>query len=135
MGQLECLSRNSIVTLCFTVQNLLIIPIRSAHCPGFSWGNFLSGIWCSIVFWTGDENTVGNILMFLVVVRQSRTLQILMLGGEAASGHSQDSRPQLTKGILHIIRCHAQHIKPVEARGRGGTLGVMAFVFPSNCYA
>lgn len=31
MEQLECLSRNSILTLPFTVQNLFIIPIRSAH--------------------------------------------------------------------------------------------------------
>jgi len=31
------------------------------------------------VFWVWNGNDVGNILMFLVVARKSRTLQLLML--------------------------------------------------------
>jgi len=40
-------------------------------CPGIGWDrvNFLSGSWCSAVFWIWDENSVDNILMFLVVAK------------------------------------------------------------------
>ena len=47
--------------------------------PGFCWDrvNFLSGSWCSAVFWIWEENNVANILMFSVVARQSRIFQLL----------------------------------------------------------
>lgn len=35
-------------------------------------------------------------------------------------GHNQDSCPQLTKGILHLIWHHAQHIKLRESEEWGG---------------
>jgi len=35
------------------------------------------------VFWIWDENNVGNIPMLLVVARQSRTFQLLMLAWAA----------------------------------------------------
>ena len=41
-------------------------------------------------------------------------------GQEAGRGHSQDSWPQLTKGIFQTIGCHAQHIKLGAEVGRGG---------------
>jgi len=51
------------------------------HCPGFSWDrvNFLSGSWCSAMVLIWGVNNVDNILMFLVVAKQSRTLQLLTL--------------------------------------------------------
>jgi len=44
------------------------------------------------VFWIWDENNVDNMLMFLVVARQSKAFQLLILPGawEAGRGHSQD---------------------------------------------
>jgi len=55
------------------------MAVGSTSHGGFSWDrvNFLSGSWCSAVFWIWDENNVGNTLMFLVVARQSRTFQLL----------------------------------------------------------
>ena len=53
---------------------------------------------------------------------------------EAGRGHSRDSWPQLTKGIVHTIGCHAQLIKLGEEEGRWGHLALRRFVFPSNHY-
>ena len=43
---------------------------------------------------------------------------------EAGRGHSQDSWPQLTKGMSHTIGHHAQHIKLGEEEVGGWTFGV-----------
>jgi len=71
------------------------VPAVPHQCPGFGWDrvSFLSGMWCSAVVWIWDENNVENILIFLVVGRQSRTFQLLMLPGaqEAGREHSRDS--------------------------------------------
>jgi len=66
------------------------------------------------VFWMWNENNVDNVLMFSVVMRQSKIFLAgshwLGLPGarEAGRGHSWDSWPQLAKGIFHTI-CHAQY--------------------------
>jgi len=54
-------------------------------CSGFSWDrvNFLCGSWCSAVFWIWGENNIDNILMFLVVARQSRFFQLFTLAWAA----------------------------------------------------
>ena len=41
---------------------------------------------------------------------------------EAGRGRSQDSWPELTKGIFHTLWCHVQRIKLGEVEGRGGCL-------------
>lgn len=57
-------------------------------------------------------------------------LLTLPISKEAGEGTELE---QLTPGISHIIRHHAQHIKMRKKEGRGGTLGVMVFIFPSQC--
>jgi len=52
---------------------------------------------------------------------------------ESGRGRSQDSWPQLAKGILHATRHHARHTK-LGKKEAGGHFGMMAFVFPSNRY-
>jgi len=56
-----------------------------ASCPGFSWDRvtFLLVSLYSAVLWIRNENDVNNILMFLVVSRQSRTFLLLMLAWPA----------------------------------------------------
>lgn len=49
----------------------------------------------------------------------------------AGSRHSQDSWPQLIKGMSNIIWHYAQHIRG-EGEERRGTFRVMVFVFQSN---
>jgi len=48
------------------VLSLLCVPFLA----GMDRVNFLSGSWCNAVFWIWYKNSVDNILMFLVVVRQ-----------------------------------------------------------------
>jgi len=55
--------------------------------------------------------------------------------GAAGRGHSQDSWPQLTKGMFCTVWRRAQRVKLGDEGGRGGTFGVLAFGFPSNHYA
>jgi len=57
----------------------------SYACPGFSWDrvNFIQSNWDSAMFGTQYENNFDNILMFLVVARQSRTFQLLTLAWAA----------------------------------------------------
>lgn len=52
---------------------------------------------------------------------------------EVVRGHSQGSWLQLATGISHSIWHLAQHIYLGEEGRKGGTFGVVAFVFPSNC--
>ena len=97
------------------------------------------------LFWVCAENSVDNTRMFLLpwssAYTEARTFLLLtppqQWGGwgahAAGRGHSQDSWPQLAQGMFHAIRRHAQHVKLGDG-GRGETFGVMAFVFPSNCY-
>jgi len=63
----------------------MLVRINTNPCPGFGWHrvNFLSGSWCHAVFWIWDENHVDNLLMFLVVARQSRIFQLLTLSWPA----------------------------------------------------
>jgi len=56
-------------------------------------------------------------------------------GQGVGRGHSQDSWPQLTTAIFCTMGCHAQHFKAGGRRRKGGTFGMMTFVFPSNHYA
>jgi len=94
-------------------------------CPGFSWGrvNFLSGSWCSTVFWIWVENEVDDILTFSVVARQSRSFQLLGLAWPARClGSCEGTQPgQLTqsghRGILfHMASCSLYKLGGV---GRG----------------
>jgi len=58
--------------------------------------NFLSGSWCSAVFWIWDENNVDNILMFWVAARQSRTFQLLLLAWPArCTGSWEGTQPDM----------------------------------------
>jgi len=71
--------------------------------PGFGWDSIgvPPGSWCSAVFWICNENNVGNILMFSVIAKKSRSFQLLMLPG--GRGRSRDSRPKLAEGMCHAV--------------------------------
>jgi len=78
--------------------------------------------------------------MLLVVARQSGTFQLLTLAWAArCMGSWEGTWPgQLTPTDQRDIPCHMlsySAYKVGERRRKRGLFGVIAFVFPSNCYA
>jgi len=85
-----------------------------------------------------DGSGVDNILMSLVVTRSLRAFQLLLiltcqqedregkLGGDTARTADPSDIP------CHMTSRSAY--KAGERRRKRGTFGVIAFVFPSNCY-
>jgi len=75
------------------------------------------------VFWISDKNNADNKLMFLVVARQPRTFQLLMLAWPARCTGSQEEtqQAQLTQTGKGDIPCHDGMLS-VSAAGVGGGL-------------
>jgi len=69
----------------------VLISSEGKSCPGFGQNNFL--VAGAELLWIWDENNVNNILIFLVVARQSRIFSCPGLPGaqEPGRGDSQDS--------------------------------------------
>ena len=117
-------------------------------CAGLGWDrvNFLHSSWYGAMLWIYAENSVDNSGMFSLLLSSAYAASRPFLpltphvqwGGwdaqEVGRGHSRDSWSQLTQGIFQTIWGHAQHVK-LGKKKEGGTLGAMAFVFPSPRYA
>jgi len=78
--------------------------------------------------------------MFLVVARQSRTFQLLMLAWAARCTRNwEGTQPgQLTPNDQRDVPYHMMSCSTYKVGGRRRkrkTLGVTVFVFPSNSYA
>jgi len=91
-----------------------LVDIYLLQYPGFGWDifNSLSGNWCSAVFWIWDKNNVATLTKFLIVTRQSRISELLMVAWPARCTGSWEGTQlgKLTqtgeRGILyHMMSC------------------------------
>lgn len=89
-------------------------------CTDFSWDRvcFLLSRWYSALFWIQYENNVDATLKFWLLlsdIPKSMTFLFPLLfewadAQESWREHSQDSWPELTRGMFHTTECHVTHI-------------------------
>ena len=84
-------------------------------CFGFVLQTVLTTQGCFLYCWAVLTQTHG-----LLCLSPHPTGKQAEAAQEAGRGHSQDSRPQLTKGISYTIQHHPQRIKWREEEGMGG---------------
>ena len=127
----------------------LVFSFGLSLCAGFDWGrvNFLRSSWYEAMFWICAENSVDNTGMFSLLLSsaytESRPFLLLTAphqrGGWGCTRSWEGTQPgQLTPTDQRDIPYRMASCSAYKAgrrRRKGGTFGVMSFVFPSNRYA